>query len=562
MGFSLAGFGAGLAEGVYERIEEERKFSNAALQGRLERASVLKMQQEKEAAALEKELRERKSELIGYGVEDPELMKAYLFSPVAFEALKKARMSTEDNIRNLSPKDIITPNATKIAQMTGTVDELISNAVRSRTQVEPAKLLDTQGRSWLSPSAGQMQRRLEQTAAARGMTLEDVARAESGFRPSMPEPTATVNFGVFKKEDKSTNEQRQSILDRQATEAIVKFGEESKEAKEAKAAADSWRKAADTVEPKTPEDVDKQIKRLQGVAVAAVQQFGEGSPQANEAARKYRDAVVIVENLTKPQIDHAKSMAKYQQIVRAPQNYTDAQVKEARQYLDNDAAEKKRYKDNNEPNPLEPQKQLAYSNVFRRSAASAVERTFGRKKGWTLVDVKDPDTNQIIGKEAKYNGQLPPDVVNENILYVEQKGIIDSAKLSGYIDKDNTVRNPLARGALDNFGFKFNGNKVIEPTKPSKDLTVEARPTTVAVPPAPAASSRPARPMTPTEVADDFANIGAPAGGAAAPRTQQRPAKPASVPGAPTGHSVGDYVEGKGYAVYNKQGKLIGYATE
>jgi hypothetical protein len=523
MGFSLAGFGAGLAESVYERIEEERKFSNAALQGRLERASVLKMQQEKEAQALEKELRERKSELVQLGVEDPELMKAYLFSPVAFEALKKARMSTEDNIRNLSPKDIITPNATKIAQMTGTVDELISNAVRSKMQVEPAKLLDTQGRSWLSPSAGQMQRRLEQTAAARGMTLEDVARAESGFRPSMPEPTATVNFGVFKKEDKSGPEARLDALRGRFAAADAK-DPNSPETKALRTELDALEKSVAKILPKEPEDPEKQLKRLQGAAVAAVQQFGEGSPQANEAARKYRDVVVIVENLTKPQIDHAKSMAKFQQIVRAPQNYTPAQIKEARQYLDNDAAEKKRYKDNNEPNPLEPQKEIAYINLFRRHAGSAIESTFGRKKDWTLVDVIDPDTKRVIGKEAKYNGQLSQDVVNENILYVERKGILESAKLSGYIGKDNTVENPLARGALSGFGLKFNGNKVIEPDKPSKDLTVEARPTTVAVPPAPAASARPARPMTPTEAADDFANIGAPAG--AAPRAA--PAKPAA----------------------------------
>jgi hypothetical protein len=341
----------------------------------------------------------------------------------------------------------------------------------------------------------------------------------------MPEPTATVNFGVFKKEDKSGPEARLDSLRGRFAAADAK-DPNSPETKALRTELDALEKSVAKILPKEPEDPEKQLKRLQGAAVAAVQQFGEGSPQANEAARKYRDVVVIVENLTKPQIDHAKSMAKYNQIVRAPQNYTPAQVKEARQYLDNDAAEKKRYKDNNEPNPLEPQKEIAYINLFRRHAGSAIESTFGRKKDWTLVDVIDPDTKRVIGKEAKYNGQLSQDVVNENILYVERKGILESAKLSGYIDKDNTVRNPLARGALSGFGLKFNGNKVIEPDKPSKDLTVEARPTTVAVPPAPAASARPARPMTPTEAADDFASIGAPAG--AAPRPAPAPAKPAA----------------------------------
>lgn len=282
--------------------------------------------------------------------------------------------------------------------------------------------------------------------------------------------------------------------------------------------------------PKEPKDPEKMQKAFEAAALDAEQRFGKGSPEANEATRVFRNFVAARENLTPNQMDHAKSMAKFNHIVRAPQNYTPEQIKEARQYLDNDAAEKRRYKENNEPYPLEPQKETAYINLFRRHAGNAVESVFGRKKDWTLVDVIDPDTKRVIGKEAKYGGQLPPDVVNENILYVERKGIIDSAKLSGYIDKDNTVRNPQARGALSGFGFKFNGDKVIEPDKPSKDLTVEARPTTERAMPvkaAPAAPARPARPATATEVADEFANIGAPAG--AAPRPA--PAKPAA-PGA------------------------------
>lgn len=42
----------------------------------------------------------------------------------------------------------------------------------------------------------------------------------------------------------------------------------------------------------------------------------------------------------------------------------------------------------------------------------------------------------------------------------------------------------------------------------------------------------------------------------------KQPPKPASIPGAPKGHTVGSYVDGKGYEVKDSSGKLIGYARK
>lgn len=518
MGFSLAGFGAGVAEGVYERIEEERKFSNAALQGRLERASVLKMQQDKEAAALEKELRERKSELVQLGVDDPELMKAYLFSPVGFDALKKAKMSTDPEIQKLTPKEIITPNATKIAQMTGTVDELISNAVRSKTPVEPAKLLEPQGRSWLSPSSGQMQRRFEQTAGARGMTMEDVARAESGFRPSMPEPAASVNFGVFKKEDKSTNEQRQAILDRQATEAIVKFGEESKEAKEAKAAASEWRRATETVEPKQAQDPDKMQKGLEAAALAAEQQFGKNSPEAIAAASKFSNFVVARKNLTREQMDHAKMMSRAQYILFNPKaNVTPEERETYTTYYKNYQAEQRRLAAEGKSNdkiPNEP----SLINILRSGSTNVIRSkypTFAPDGQTRLIYEKNKD-----GTEGYTVAKRNPEI--EQRLFVEQnQAVIEVARQAGYIDRDYKVTDNKVRGALSAFGIFLDENgKVKVPETTKSDSSSSKSSAQTKVPPVPARS------MTPTEAADDFANIGAPAG--AAPRPAPAPAKPAA----------------------------------
>lgn len=45
-------------------------------------------------------------------------------------------------------------------------------------------------------------------------------------------------------------------------------------------------------------------------------------------------------------------------------------------------------------------------------------------------------------------------------------------------------------------------------------------------------------------------------------KAEKQPPKPASIPGAPKGHTVGSYVDGKGYEVKDSSGKLIGYARK
>jgi hypothetical protein len=469
MGFSLAGFGAGLAESMADRIEEERKFSNLALQGRIERASVLKLQQEKQAKEMEDELRSRKAELVQYGVEDPDLQKAYLVSPVAFEALKKAKTSTDEDIRNISPDKLITVNKDKLSKLTGTADEFISNAVRSTAQVEPAKLLESQGRSSMfAPSAGSQSRRFEQLASARGLTLQDVARAESGAGPKMPEPVGAINFEAYPKKEK-----------RPLTAAEMK---------------------------------DKALVAYH----TSAEENGEDHPITNAAKAKVENIIVREKNLTPEQDKHAANMARAQAIMFDPSGkYSPEEKKWASGYLSNYAQWKKTTEASGQKNTLEPQKETAWINLFRGHAGFAVQSTFGRKKDWTLVDVVDPDTKKIIGKEAKYQGQIPQDVVNENILYIERTGIISAAMQSGYIGRDGTVSNPQARGAMSGFGIKFSGDKVLPPTKPSQDLTVEAKPTTAALPPASAAPAPAAPTRTP---GPGRAGQGAPAAAPAAPR--------------------------------------------
>jgi hypothetical protein len=206
--------------------------------------------------------------------------------------------------------------------------------------------------------------------------------------------------------------------------------------------------------------------------------------------------------------------------VRAPQNYTEEQVKEARVYLDNDDKERKKYADRNEPYPLDPTKESAYRNIFRRSANSAVLRTFGRKKDWKIIDQRD-ENGRIVGQTSKYDGQLPPELVEQHLLYTEQQAILEAAKQSGYIKQDNTVVNPLVRGALSEFFFKFDGNKVLSPTKPEQSLDVEVKTGPKTLPPRTGAASAASAPA----VSDAFAEIGrkpAPAAAPAAPKATRQ----------------------------------------
>lgn len=45
-------------------------------------------------------------------------------------------------------------------------------------------------------------------------------------------------------------------------------------------------------------------------------------------------------------------------------------------------------------------------------------------------------------------------------------------------------------------------------------------------------------------------------------KADKQPPKPASIPGAPKGHTVGSYVDGKGYEIKDSSGKLIGHARK
>lgn len=470
MGFSLMGFGAGLAESAIERIEEERKFSNLALQGRIERASVLKMQREKEAAAMEKDLTDRLNTLKEFGVEDKDLQKAYLSAPTALEALQKAKLSGLE----VDPKALITVNKEKL--FTGTPEELIRAAARPTQQVEPAKVLAQPDRGFLAPSASAQQRRFEQLASARGMTLEEVARAESPTAPSRPEVAASINFEALKKEDKATWKQKLERYETVYADTVQRFGADSPEAIKAKAAVDSYR--------------------------------------------------VTTSNMTEEQFDHAKKLSRANAIMfdKNMPNVTDQDRAWAKSYLDSYNEYKRKQEALGKPDEKIPAPGSLVS-IARTAGANAVRNTFGT--GVTRAQLAFV-TNQDGSTSVQYSGDDPE--MQKRIVRREQEGVVASLMR---LEPTGRVTNKNIELALSAFGITLDEDR--------KPVLIEAAPM-------PPARERPAvPPRTPS----------------AAPSTPAP--KPATTPeGFPPGSRIArnEFVAGKGFKVYNAEGKLIGYAQE
>lgn len=389
MGFSLAGFGAGLAESVVSRIEEERKFSAAALQGRIERASIMKQQREKEQEALTEELRGRKNELMQLGVQDNDLQIAYLTSPLAFEALKKAQSSG----LKVDPRALININKEKL--FTGTADEFIAKAAGTTERVEPAKILPSEGRSMLAPSEQQEQRRLEQLASARGMTLEDLARAESAAAPSRPEPAASINFEKLKK----------------------------------------------------PQSDEQQLAGLRGkiVSLSTDPAFGPDHPDTKKAIASYKTAEAALKILEPQQLDHNKMLSKSLRIVLDPTlNVSPEERKTAEIYVRNH----KRLQDSGEKTDKIPAP-TSLASLMARAANHAIEAEYGSKvtKDFVMrsIDPSDKDSPKVldyIGDDMN---------VRREILRLKQQAAYDLVKpelaVGGKI-------HPNIRFALGAFGIK------------------------------------------------------------------------------------------------------------
>lgn len=397
MGFSLMGFGAGLAESAIERIEEERKFSNLALQGRIERASVLKMQREKEAAAMEKDLTDRLNTLKEFGVEDKDLQKAYLSAPTAFEALQKAKLSGLE----VDPKALITVNKEKL--FSGTPEELIRASARPTQQVEPAKVLAQPDRGFLAPSASAQQRRFQQLASARGMTLEEVARAESPMAPSRPEVAASINFEALKKEDKATWKQKLERYETVYADTVQRLGANSPEAIKAKAAVDSYR--------------------------------------------------VATSNMTEEQFDHAKKLSRANAIMfdKTMPNVTDQDRAWAKSYLDNYNAYKRQQEAAGKPDEKIPAPGSLVS-IARTAGANAVRNTYGT--GVTRSQLAFV-TNQDGSTSVQYSGDDPE--MQKRIVRREQEGVVASLRM--YMTQDGRVTDKKVEQALSAFGITLDQNQ-------------------------------------------------------------------------------------------------------
>jgi hypothetical protein len=402
MGFSLAGFAAGAAEGITTRIEEERKFSAAALQGRIERASIMKQRQEEEEKALIEELRLRKDQLSQMNVSDPQLQVAYLTSPVAFEALKKAR----DSRIPVDATELITVNKDKLLYKNP--DELIASVTARPKGGEPAKLLQSEGGSLFAPSQTQEQRRFEQFASMRGMTLEDVARAESRDRVKRPEPVATINYKALEKPEK--------------------------------------------------EDADVKLRSLLKEAADAEDMYGKTDERAIAAKVRYNSYQTAVSNLKSmnpEQQQHSQLLQRYMAIIYDPnkdKKYSEEQIKTATAYVNNYQLDKARYEKLGKPNDKMPTETVLKSTMNSR-AASEVLLQYGDRigKGFAEVVIETPDGKYTDLKVTDENPQLRLEV-----LRARSKAALSHPEVIAEMAANNkTVKDRNIRNALSSFGVDF-----------------------------------------------------------------------------------------------------------
>jgi hypothetical protein len=339
----------------------------------------------------------------------------------------------------------------------------------------------------------------------RGLTREDVARAEAGTRPQMPQVAASINFDVLKKEDKTT-----------------------------------WK---------------QKLERFETAYADAVDQFGPNSKQATDAKNRVDSYRVTTSNMTEDQMDHAKKLSRAQAIMfdKTMANVSEQDKKWAEGYLREYNDYKRRQEAAGKQDEKIPTTNSLVS-IGRTAGANAVRSTYGTgalKEQLSFVTNADGSTSMA------YSGNDPD--MQKRLIRREQEGVV--AALRPYMGQDGTVTDKKIESALQVFGIKLDENR--------RPVLSEAPPMP-APPPTPgerraqpkqSAASAAATPI-PASTAAPAPAAGTGRAGQGGAKPAAVPPKPTSVPGAPAGHTVGDYVQGKGYAVYNKEGKLIGYATE
>jgi hypothetical protein len=401
MGFSLMGFGAGLAESAIERIEEERKFSNLALQGRIERASVLKMQREKEAEAIRQELTAQRASLEQFGITDPELQKAYLSAPTAAEALKKTLETGNvgKDAVNQYAREFITINQSRLFQ--GTPDDMIKAAAAARagTTVEPARVMPTEGGSIFAPSVSGQQRRLQQLASARGMTLEEVARAESPMAPARPEVAASINLEKLKKPEK--------------------------------------------------EDADDKSKRLLKRAADAALEFGNDDPRTIRARADYNAWTAEVRR-NRP-LTHEQRLSEARTILYDPESTATPEEKaRAKQYIESSVQERRRETGEG----ADKRTEATALTGFRERGANAVLLKYGGRKGFTQREI---DLGEGQGKlfDLQYTDDNPE--LRKEVMAYRQLAMLTHPSVIEEMQKNNgEVLNKKLRNSLGSFGINFN----------------------------------------------------------------------------------------------------------
>lgn len=300
----------------------------------------------------------------------------------------------------------------------------------------------------LAPSEQQEQRRFQQLASMRGMSLEDVARAEGGPRARMPEPAASINFAALQKEDKT-----------------------------------QW-----------PEKLKALETRYTDIAFAR----GENSPEAVKAKNELESYRSLTLNVTSDQFDHAKTLSKARAIlVDKTLNVSPEVRKWAEGVEKEELARQLRLKASGEKDDKIPS-DTALINIARIGAGNYLRRQYVGNKDFANIPVKDEQGN-IIGEKFTYKGDKPE--LERALIAEEQRGVI--AAMQPYMVNGRAINRGVASVLTGTFGIKLDENQrpimpdtpppSFEAPKPAGDSRATVKPPASYVAPAPATAPGPGR---------------------------------------------------------------------
>jgi len=290
-------------------------------------------------------------------------------------------------------------------------DDYIKEAVkRQRGAATPAKVLGTADRGMFAPSASTEQRRFEQLAGMRGMTLEDVARAEDVTPIQRPPVAAALNLDKLRQ----------------------------------------------------PQSSEQQLDAFKSriISLSTDPAFGPNHPDTKKAVASFKTAQAALDTLEPQQLEHNKMLSRSLRIVLDPTlNVPPEERKIAEMYVRNH----KRLQDSGEKTDKIPSP-TSLAGLMARAANHAIEAEYGSKvtKDFAMrsIDPEDKDSPKVLDyigddmnirreilrlrQEAAYN-LVKPELVTGGKIHPNIRFALGAFGITQFDEKNNPLLLPVGK---------------------------------------------------------------------------------------------------------------------